>query len=162
MKKKINEYITGYLVKHADEEEKIEEFAKFIEEFFENVPDEHAEIHADFYEEIENFAVEIDEEMIEMIIATLRHKDGTLVGAKWTLEEVQNVAKQYDVKTKVEACGKKHDCHRFWFAMNYVYATHYSINRTINGYVDLAIDELCNKNVCVETVIRKLYDDCQV
>jgi hypothetical protein len=35
MKKKINEFITGYLTKHAGEEEKIEEFSMFIERFFE-------------------------------------------------------------------------------------------------------------------------------
>jgi hypothetical protein len=156
MKKKISEFITGYLVKHAGNEEKIEDFSMFIEDFFKD--EEHAEAHTDFYAEIEEFVDEVDEEMITATIEALRHKDGTLSGAKWTLEEVQTVAKQYDVKNKIEACGCKHDCHKFWFAMNYVYAVHYSINRTINGYVDLAIDEICNKNVCFDKIIKKVFE----
>lgn len=156
MKKKISEFITGYLVKHAGDEEKIEEFSVFIEDFFKD--EEYADVHTDFYAEIEEFVDEVDEEMIAQTVEALRHKDGSLSGAKWSLEEVQNVAKQYDVKTKIEACGCKHDCHKFWFAMNYVYAVHYSINRTINGYVDLAIDEICNKNVCFDKIIKKVFE----
>jgi hypothetical protein len=158
MKKKINEIISGYLIKHLGEEEKIEEFSMFIEEFFDNVHENYVDVHTDFYAEIEDFTEEVDEEMITQVVEHLRHKDGTLSGAKWTLEEVQTVAKQYDVKTKIEACGKVHDCHRFWFALNYVYAVHYSINRTINGYVDLAIDEMCNKNVCFDKIIKKIFE----
>jgi hypothetical protein len=158
MKKKINEIITGYLLKHAGEEQKIEEFSMFIEDFFGNVHENYIDVHTDFYAEIEDFTEEVDEEMIAKVIECLRHKDGTLSGAKWTLEETQNVAKQYDVKTKVEACGKAYDYHRFWFGMNYVYAVHYSINRTINGYVDLAIDEMCNKNVCFDKIIKKIFE----
>lgn len=158
MKKKINEYIKDYLLKHAEEEEKIEEFSMFIENFFENIHSDHALVNVEFYDEIENFTEEIDEEMISETISLLRHKDGTISGTKWSLEEVQNVAKQYDVKAKVEACDKKHDCYKFWFAMNYVYAVHYSINRTINGYVDLAIDEMCNRNVCFDSIIKKIFE----
>jgi hypothetical protein len=150
--------LLGYLVKHAGEQEKIEEFSMFIQDFFENVSDDYYDVHADFYSEIENFAEEIDEEMITEVVNHLRHKDGTLCGAKWSLEETQNVAKQYDVKNKVESAGKKHDCHKFWFAMNYVYAVHYSINRTINGYVDLAIDEMCNRNVCFDSIIKHVFE----
>jgi hypothetical protein len=158
MKKKISEFINGYLVKHAGEEEKINELAVFIEDFFVNIPDEHSEIHSDFYSEIEDFTEEIDEEMISEIIENLRFKDGNLCGAKWTLEEAKTVAKQYDVKGKLEAVGKVLDCHKFWFALNYVYATHYSINRTINGYVDLAIDEYANRNICFDRIIKTIFE----
>lgn len=158
MKKKINELIKGYLVKHAGEEEKIEEFSMFIEEFFDKKHEEHPEVHTSFYAEVEDFVEEVDEEMITAVVTELRHKDGSLSGAKWSLEDAMTVAKQYDVKTKVESCGCKHDCHKFWFAMNYVYAVHYSINRTINGYVDLAIDEICNKNVCFDKIIKKIFE----
>jgi hypothetical protein len=158
MKKKISEFINNYLVKHAGEEDKINGFAVFVEDFFSSIPDEHAIVHSDFYSEVENFTEEIDEEMITEVVECLRHKDGTLSGAKWSLEEVKNVVKQYDVKAKIEAIGKTFDCHKFWFALNYVYAVHYSINRTINGYVDLAIDEYCNKNVCFDTTIRKIFE----
>jgi hypothetical protein len=157
MKKTISEHINDYLMKHAGEDEKISGFATFIENFFSNIPDEHAVIHTDFYSEVENFTEEIDEEMITEVIDALRHKDGTLSGAKWSLEEAKNVAKQYDVKSKIESIGKAFDCHKFWFALNYVYAVHYSINRTINGYVDLAIDEYTNKNVCFDKIIKHIF-----
>jgi hypothetical protein len=158
MKKKISDYINHYLKKHAGEEDKMAEFAIFIEDFFSKVPDEHAVVHSDFYSEIENFADEIDEEMILEVIECLRFKDGTFSGAKWTLEEAKNVVKQYDVKTKIESLGKTFDCHKFWLALNYVYAVHYSINRTINGYIDLAIDEYTNKNICFDKVIRSIFE----
>lgn len=158
MKKKISEYISNYLVKHAGDEEKIGEFSTFIENFFTAIPEEYSAVNAEFHTEVENFTEEIDEEMLTEIVACLRHKDGTLSGAKWALDETKNVAKQYDVKTKVENCGKTFDCHKFWFALNYVYAVHYSINRTINGYVDLAVDEMCNKNVCFDAIIRKIFE----
>jgi hypothetical protein len=158
MKKKISEHITTYLLKHAGEEEKIESFATFVEDFFSNIPEEHEDVQYDFYAEVENFATEIDEEMIAEIISCLRTKEGTVSGTKWTLEEAKNVVKQYDVKAKIENCGKTFECHKFWFALNYVYAVHYSINRTINGYVDLAIDEYCNKNICFDATIRKIFE----
>ena len=158
MKKKISEHIQSYLVKHMGEEEKINEFAIFVDDFFGKMPEEYSDIHGEFYSEIENFTNEIDEEMIVEIISCLRHKDGSISGAKWSLEEAKTVAKQYDVKNKIETCGKSFDCHKFWLALNYVYAVHYSINRTINGYVDLAIDEYCNKNICFDTTIRKIFE----
>jgi hypothetical protein len=158
MKKKMSEHIQKYLLKHMSEEEKLSNFAAFIENFFENIPEEYDDIHTDFYVEIENFTNEIDEEMIIEAATLLRYKNGELAGAKWSLEEVKNVVKQYDVKAKIEACSKEFDCYKFWFALNYVYAVHYSVNRTINGYIDLAIDEYCNKNICFDSTIRKIYE----
>lgn len=158
MKKKISEYISNYLLKHMGEEEKIVQFSEFMEDFFHRLPDEHSVVHSDFHSEVENFADEVDEAMIELVVSNLRHKDGTLSGAKWSIEEVKNVVKQYDVKSKIESVGKVFDCHKFWLAMNYVYATHYSINRTINGYIDLAIDEYTNRNVCFDTTIKKIFE----
>jgi hypothetical protein len=158
MKKTISEYINNYLIKHSGEEEKISNFATFIEDFFSNIPEEHSIIHSDFYSEVENFTEEIDEDMIASVIECLRHKDGTLSGTKWSLEEAKTVAKQYDVKSKIEMAGKMFDCHRFWLALNYVYAVHYSINRTINGYVDLAVDEYTNKNICFDKIIKTIFE----
>jgi hypothetical protein len=74
------------------------------------------------------------------------------------LEEVESVAKQYDVKSKFEGTGKQCDLMKFWVAMNYVYASHYSINRTINGYIDLAVDELTNKNICFDSLLKKIFE----
>jgi hypothetical protein len=158
MKKKISEHISGYLLKHSGEEEKITQFAEFIEDFFEGVPEEHNDVLTEFHMEIEDFATEIDETMLTEAVHALRTKEGNLSGAKWSIEDAKNVMKQYDVKAKIEACNKVFDCHKFWFALNYVYATHYSINRTINGYIDLAIDEYCNKNVCFDTTIKKIFE----
>jgi hypothetical protein len=157
MKKKISEFINGYLVKHAGDEEKIEKFSEFIDGFFSNISEDHSEVHTDFYAEIEEFTDEIDEEMITEIVENLRHKDGTYSGAKWTLDEVSAVVKQYDVKNKIESLGKEFDCHKFWLALNYVFAVHYSINRTINGYIDLAIDEYTNRNICFDKIIRTIF-----
>jgi type I restriction-modification system DNA methylase subunit len=96
--------------------------------------------------------------MIHQIAENLRHKDGMISGIKWSKEETSSVAKQYDAKTKVEAAGCRYNCTHFWLAMNYVYAVHHSNSRTINGYVDLAIDELCNKNICFEHLIKKIFE----
>ena len=40
----------------------------------------------------------------------------------------------------------------------YVYATHYNINRSLSGYVELAIDEIMNKNVCLEEYMKKMIE----
>jgi hypothetical protein len=158
VKKKISEHIQTYFTKHMGEEEKLNQFAIFIEDFFEKIPEEFTDIHKEFYSEVENFTNEIDEEMITEIVENLRHKDGSIAGSKWSLDDARSVVKQYDVKNKIETCGKIFDCHKFWLALNYVYAVHYSINRTINGYIDLAIDEYCNKNICFDTTIRKIFE----
>jgi predicted RNA-binding protein len=156
--KKISEYINHYLHKNAGNEEKIESFSQFIENFFANIDDEHSIVHVDFSNEIENFTEEVDTEMITAVVANLRHKDGTLSGEKWNMEEVKTVVKQYDVKNKIESIGKIFDFQKFWLSLNYAYATHYSINRTINGYIDLAIDEYTNRNICFETLIKKIFE----
>jgi hypothetical protein len=54
------------------------------------------------------------------------------------------------------ASGKTYDCLKFWVAMNYVYAVHYNINRTINGYIELAIDELTNRNICFDDLVKRI------
>lgn len=158
MKKNISEYAKNYLTKHATDEEKIHEFAEFLQNFFCNLDEDYADIATGFAAEIEDFTEEIDEEMIKEIVENLKQKDGTIVGAKWTMEDTESVAKQYDAKNKIQAIGKKYDALRFWLALNYVYATHYSPSRTINGYVDLAVDEYTNKNICFDTLIKKIFE----
>ena len=95
--------------------------------------------------------------IIEVRGHNLKRKDGTRSGIKWTKDEVASVAGQYDVKSKVEAAGKKYDPLYFWFAMNYVYAVHNNTNRTLNGYVELAVDEITNKNICFHDVIKRIF-----
>ena len=157
MKKKVSNYVHEYLHKYAGEEHKIEKFSMFLEDFFTEMGDEYQDVKEAFYEELENFTDEIDETMLVSILENLRKKDGTYSGIKWSKEEVESVSKQYDVKNKVESYGKHYECDKFWFALNYVYAVHNSLNRTINGYVDLAIDEMTNKNICFDDLIRRIF-----
>jgi hypothetical protein len=158
MKKSISDHLTGYIMKHIDDGEKIHGLSKFVEKFFCEMDESYAEIKEGFITEIEDFVDELDEEMIHQVAENLKHKNGDLSGIKWSKEEVASVVKQYDVASKLEACGKKYDCLHFWLAMNYVYATHHSNSRTINGYVDLAIDELCNKNICFDHLVKKIFE----
>lgn len=157
MKKAINKTISEYLTKHGSEVEKIEGFSMLIENFFETMDEEYHDVKEAFYDEVENYTDEIDEEMVNAIINNLRKKDGTYMGQKWSMEEVESVCKQYDVRHKVEALHKHYEPLKFWLAMNYVFAVHNSPNRTINGYVDLAIDEMTNKNICFEDLIKKIF-----
>jgi hypothetical protein len=158
MKKSISEHIHHYLIKHAGNEEKMGEFSEFIEGFFCDMEEDYAEVKSGFYSELEDFTDELDEEMIHAVVEKFKRKDGTISGVKWSLEEIENVAKQYDVKSKLEGTGRSCDLLKFWVSMNYVYAVHYSINRTINGYIDLAIDEYTNKNICFDTLLKKIFE----
>jgi hypothetical protein len=153
---KIKHHIHQYLEKHAAEMPKIEEFAEFVAEFFEGMDEEYKEVAMAFKEELEDFVFEIEEEVATFIVENLKKRDGTHAGMKWTREEVSTVAKQNDVERKVAASGKHYDCLKFWVAMNYVYAVHYNINRTTNGYIELAIDEITNKNICFEELLKKI------
>jgi hypothetical protein len=158
MKKTISENILQYIMKHHDNEEKITEFSEFIESFFCDMDEEYAEVKSGFYTELEDFTDELDEEMLHALVAAFKRKDGTVSGVKWTLDEIETVAKQYDVKSKFEGTGKKCDITKLWVAMNYVYAAHYSINRTLNGYIDLAVDELTNKNICFDSLLKRIFE----
>jgi hypothetical protein len=158
MKKTISENIHHYLLKHSNNEEKIGEFSDFIEAFFCNMEDDYAEVKAGFYSDLEDFTEELDDEMIYSMVEKFKRRDGTISGIKWSLEDIENVIKQYDVKSKIEEHGKTCDIMKFWVSMNYVYAVHYSINRTVNGYIDLAIDEYGNKNICFDTLLKKIFE----
>lgn len=120
------------------------EFSEFITEKFAN-------------EYIASGRTKTLEEMLVAILDNLKRKDGTRSGIKWSKDEVASVAGQYDVKSKIEAAGKKYDPLYFWFAMNYVYAVHNNMNRTLNGYVELAVDEITNKNICFHDVIKRIF-----
>lgn len=154
MKMSISEMIKEYISKHKDDVEKIEVLASGIEEFF-----DESEEKDSFWHKIYDVTDEITEDMIISAANTFKRKDGTHSDIKWTIEETDSVCRQYDVKSKVEMYGKKYDHYKFWFAMNYVYAVHFNINRTLNGYVDLAIEELVNHNVCFDKLIREIYDN---
>jgi len=156
--KTISKHISDYIHKHIEHPDKIEELSELIENFFCNIDDELVDVKNEFVSELEDFTEEIDMEMMSAIVEHLKQKDGTVSGQKWSVEETTSVAKQYDVENKVTQHEKKFDQVKFWLAMNYVYAVHYSVNRTINGYVDLAIDEYCNKNICFDHLIKKVFE----
>lgn len=158
MKRKISELISDYMAKHAGDHEKIVEFSDFVDGFFGDMDEELVDIKDAFYNELKDITEEITDDMIHDIVDNLRHKDGSYSGMKWSKEEVEAIAKQYDAESKLQAVGKKYCSMKFWLAMNYVYAVHYSISRTINGYVDLAIDELSNKNICFDDLVRKIFE----
>lgn len=157
MKKKINEHIHHYLTKHSGNDEKIQNFAFFIESFFHDMDEDYSDIKEAFCEELEDFTDEVDESMVTAIVENLKRKDSIHSGVKWTIEETETVCKQYDVKNKVESLGKRYDPLKFWLSMNYVYAVHFSINRSVTGYVDLAIDEMTNKNICFDDVVKRMF-----
>lgn len=145
-------------MKHLEDSDKLHELSKFVDDFFSTMSDDYSEVKEGFEEELDDFTDEVDEEMIREFIENLKHRDGSHSGMKWSLEDVQNVARQYDVKSKVESSGKQFVCVKFWAAMNYAYAVHFSVNRTINGYIDLALDEMCNKNICFDKLIKKIFE----
>lgn len=153
---RIKHNIHEYLKKHGTDHTKIENFASFVDNFFTNVEDGYHDIADAFCEELEDFVYEIDEEMAAEIVNSLVKRDGTPSGMKWTHAETDSVAKQNGIAEKVEALHKKYDDVKFWLAMNYVYAVHYNINRTTNGYIELALDELTNKNVCFDDSLKKI------
>jgi hypothetical protein len=158
MKKSISENIHHFLTKHHDNDEKIKDFSMFIENFFCSMEEDYSEVKAGFFMELDDFTEELDEEMLHEIVSKFKRKDGTLSGIKWSIEEVESVIKQYDIKGKLAETGKSCDPLKIWVALNYVYATHYSINRTINGYIDLAIDEYGNKNICFDSLLKKIFE----
>lgn len=158
MKKKLSKHISDYLTKHTGDEAKIAAFGDFIDGFFAGMDEEYSDVVHAFEEEVEDFTEEVTTEMIAAIIENLKHRDGTLSGMKWSMDETSGLVSQYDIKNKMEQCGKHYCAEKFWFAMNYVYAVHYSLSRTLNAYVELAIDELCNKNICIDDMIKRIFE----
>lgn len=158
MRKKIADYIAEYLEKHTGHEEHTRKLANFIEDFITSKSEEDKELELleSFYEEIEEFTDELTEEDIAAMIKCFKHRDGSESGMKWTIEEIDSVATQYNAPAKLAELGHDFCLPIFWLAMNYVYATHFSVSRTINGYLELAIDELANKNVCFERLVKHL------
>ena len=153
----IKKSIAEYLKKHKEDDTKLEHFSKFLDEFFEKMDDEYTEVRDAFREELENELCEIDMDMVNAILDNLKTKEGIKPGIKWSIDDTTSVSKQYDVPSKLKSLGKECDPMIFYFAMNYVYIVHNSNNRTLNGYIDLAIDEYANKNICIHEMIKKLF-----
>ena len=156
MKKTVGEMVVEYLKKNRDHTEKIEGLASVLDNVLEK--DENTDVKYDMISEVEDYTVEYDEDTIKNIVSSLKRRDGGISGEHWNIEETSNVAKQYDVENKVKELGKTYCDLKFWFAMNYVFAVHYSITRTMNGFVELAIDEITNKNICFDNIIKQIFE----
>lgn len=154
---KIKKNIQSYLEKNINSPEKVEKFASFVEDFFKDMDEDKEYIIHQFEDDLEEITDEIDENMLKIIIENLRKRDGSHSEIKWTHDETSVLCSQYGVADKLKSLGKEYDKTKFWFAMNYVYATHYSSNRLNSGYVELAIDELCNKNIRFDDIIKKIF-----
>lgn len=154
---KISHHLQQFTEKHPHDIEKMVELQELIGNFFDREVYEKAyDLYADFKEELEDFVYELTEEIIVEAASFLKRKDG-FTGAKWTREEVDSVAKQFDAEMKVKSHDKDYDPLLFWFAMNYAYATHSALNKTISVYIDLAVDEMTDKNVCIKEKIREIH-----
>ena len=151
---RIKELLKDYRFEHLGEKDvhKVEKFYEFLDEYFVELKEKHHDVYDDFKEQLHDFVYEVDPEMVHDAVQKLIRKDG-VVGAKWSKDDTNAVAKQYGLPAKrveFDACV-------FYFAMNYVFAVHYSPDRTITHYVDLALDEIDDRNVCIKDKIREVY-----
>lgn len=149
------EHLKEYLMTYSDDEHKIHEFIDFMYDVMGRTPVDMAN---KFYDELDDFLDEITHEKIEHVLSHLHRKDG-VVGIKWSLEETKTVAKQYDVRTKLKNHGREYDDDCWWFALNYAYAVHYCVSKSITNYVDIAIDEITNKNIKMKHIIRHMLNN---
>lgn len=146
--------IYDYIEANHSNLNKMEEFAEFIQEFFkEKIKPVNDKTYHEFKKELDAFTFDIDEDVIECAIHHLVRKDGK-EGIKWNFEDTNGVAKQYGIFTK----NPELDALIWYFALNYTYAVHYHADRTISDYVDLACEEIADKNVCIIIKIRILYN----
>lgn len=155
----ISEYIEYYLEKYKLQPEKIKSLISFISKFFESLSSEDKTIKDAFVEELDEFINEINEQTVLDAIKQLKHRDGKVSGQKWNKDEIDAIVIEYKIPDKLESYGEVYNKLYFWFDMNYVFAVHYNENREVSGYIELAIDEYCNKNSCWRKYVRKIVGD---
>jgi recombinational DNA repair protein RecT len=154
---KISHHLQHFTEKHPHDIDKMTELQEMIGSFFDHrVYEKDYDMYVEFKEELEDFVYELTDEIIIETASYLKRKDG-FVGPKWSREEVESVAKQFDAENKVKSHDKEYCPILFWFAMNYAYATHSALNKTISVYIDLAVDELTDKNICIKDKIREIH-----
>lgn len=151
----ISKYINEYVEKYKENPERIEKFSEFIEKFFSNLEPEDIDIKNEFSDDLEEFLLDITPENMKEVILHLKHRDCSLSGEKWTHNEIKQLSEQYNAKEKIIGYNVDYCEEYFWFARNYVYATHYNPSRTVAGYIELAIDEYCNKNMSMKKYIAE-------
>jgi hypothetical protein len=151
MKKQIKHYIA----RHHGDPDSMEPLMDLFEDLVcDELKHNHPELYHEFMEEFNELMNEITEEDIINAVGMLMKKDGTR-GPKWAREETDSLIHQFNIREKA---GKKFEDIDFWFAMNYAFANHSAPNKTISAYIDLALDEMLDKNVCFKKKIRILNE----
>ena len=148
---KVKNSLTKYFNKYKDHEEKMEKLFELFDVFImEEVKEANHELYSDFIDEFEDYVDFVEMEEIMDAVAHLKKKDGT-PGAKWSEEDVESVAHQFNVP---ERLGEDYCKKLFWFAMNYAYAVHCGTNKTLSSYIELAIEEYLDNNVPLKCKVR--------
>jgi hypothetical protein len=131
----------------------MEQFSDMLEGFIcDEVKEHHPEMHERFMAEFHELMNAPTNYEIEMAVGALIRKDHAN-GPKWGLDDVKTVAAQFNLHEKTD---NKFSDHELWFAMNYAFAVHGAPNKTMSAYIELAIDELHDPNVCYKDKIRVL------
>lgn len=151
MKQQIKHYIT----RHHGDPESMEPLMDLFEELVcDELKHNYPELFSDFMIEFNELMNEITDDDIISAVSFLVRKDGS-TGAKWSREETDSLIHQFNIREKA---GKKFDDIDFWFAMNYAFANHSAPNKTISAYIELALDEMLDKNICFNKKIRTLNE----
>ena len=150
---KIKDLMFNYIESHYADLAKMEKLSTFVHDYFKAIKEEHPDLYHEFKEELDDFTFEIDHDIIEKAISHLHRKDGK-EGKKWEMEDTSAVAKQYGIFTKHPGISEM----IWYFALNYTYAVHYRQDRTIAEFVELTCEEIADKNICIESKIKHLYN----
>lgn len=126
-----------------------EDLAEFIDKFF----CEHKELYNEFRASAEDALAVITPEIAVEAVSKLVRKDGT-VGEKWSRADTNEVARQYGLAEKYS----DFDPCVFYFAMNYAFAVHHYPAFTIQNFIDIAFDEIHNKNVSLRRRIKEMAE----
>ena len=134
-------------------EENVEHFIKFIEDFFCDHKDENPEIYEEFQKDLEDHFYDVTPEIAIKAVSKLKRKDG-LRGEKWSRDDTNELSKQYKLAEKYPELNP---C-EFYFAMNYAYAVHYYPSFTIQNFIDIAFDEIHDRNVSIKHKIKEIVE----
>lgn len=134
-------------------EENVENFIKFTEDFFCDHKNEYPDVYNKFKKEMEDHFYHITPEIAIEAVSKLKRKDG-LMGEKWSRDDTNEVSRQYKLAEKYPDLNP---C-EFYFAMNYAYAVHYYPSFTIQNFIDIAFDEIHDKNVSIKHKIKEMVE----
>lgn len=144
-----------YYERNKDDEVKMGKLFELFHEFVNTeVYETNIDLYNDFIDEFEDYIDYLEEEEIIGAITHLKKKDGT-TGNKWSMEEVNAVVHQFNIK---ERLGENFCEKLFYFAMNYAYAVHCSSNKTLSSYVETAIEEYLDHNIPIKHKIRMMNE----